>query len=153
VAPSVSEAATDVAGAVEAILGLTPTSRQRRRLAQTIDLYARAKPHDDLAAAASDLASLVNEQARQLVTLTLRQRTRNWGSVIVGVILTVGAGWGEWALRDTRVHWWGWIVLGMVGLTTLVFFLTTIQLARGEPGSAYVQALVEDISPDLMRPG
>lgn len=139
---SVRGAFNDVAGALQAVIGLSRARRLRNQLDETIDLYEKLKEHQELSAATDHLFEAINHHAFQVKEVALRPRRKwAWGTFFVGLVFTAAIGWLTWfAGWQHREQWWGMAALVVLGLFTFVFLLATLSAARESGEKRHVDA-------------
>lgn len=147
---SLPKAASDVVGALQGFLGLSRTSRLRRQLQHTVELYERVKPHPELAGVATQLVAVMEIHGERLL-LVSQPRSRDWSSFIAGAILTTGFGaLGWWVLRTEHSQWWGWVLVVPIGLVVVAGLSVTFGYIRGRPADRKIQTTVDLVSPALV---
>lgn len=127
-----SDAVNEVIGAVRGVLGLSRQSRLREQIKETTELYGKVKEHDELKAAATDIARVVTSQAARLLEGAEpgSKRAWAWGPFAIGLVFTllVGAAtWGLYRLLD-RTGWWLWLGIVPLGLFSLLCLAASFSL-------------------------
>ncbi len=120
-------------GAFRSIIEVTPHSRLRHQIRDTLDLYERASRHTGLEQASADLAQTVEIQTSVLLTAVSRtgRRRWDWGEFTVGVALTIIVAIGFLVGFDHRAYWWGWVLLIVCGFLELPVLSMTVQAPFG----------------------
>jgi hypothetical protein len=127
-----SEAVTEVIGAIRGVLGLTRQSRLREQINDTTELYGKVKGHNALDSAAADIARVVKLQTSRLLATAepASRRAWAWGPFTVGLVFTLLAAAGAWALYQyvDRAGWWIWLAIVPVALLALLCLAASLAL-------------------------
>ena len=118
-----------VPGAFRGIVEITPHSRLRHQIRDTLDLYARASACSGLENATSDLAQVIEIQSKLLLVSVSRTGGRrwDWSQFWVGMAFTAVVGFGAWQGWNNRGAWWGWLLLVVLGLFDILVFGVAVQ--------------------------
>jgi hypothetical protein len=124
-----SSSVSEFAGAVRGFLGLTPHSRLREQLRDSLGLFVLAKQHPELTEATDDLVKVIKVQATRLLALVDPDRPRrwDWGTFAVGLTFTAGLLWAEWTVWHHRNNWWGIPLLIFTAFWIVVFLIVSFQ--------------------------
>jgi hypothetical protein len=116
-------AVSGVTQGVARLLGLSKSARLRRAINDDTKTYANLAQHDELKGAATEIAGLVELQARQLALreAIAARRKYDWSQPFLGIIVAAICGVPLY-LMFPPTAWWQWvadIVLGFLGIAFL----------------------------------
>jgi hypothetical protein len=128
--PSIAGAASEFAGAVRSVLGLSRHSRLREQIHDTIDLFEKAVGHEKLSRSTGHLSEVINFQTERLLALQTPgvPRAWAWGPFSVGIGFTAiiaVPGWFTWRFVP---HWWAWTIVVIDGLFVALFLAVSLAL-------------------------
>jgi hypothetical protein len=110
--PNLSGSMGEINGMIRSMLGLTRHSRLRDQIRDTTELYELTVKHDGLADASSDLAQVINQQAKRLLERSSASGRRwNWASLIVCWVIAGLLSLGGYALSSHWGSWWGTLLM------------------------------------------
>ena len=103
------------------MLGLTRRNRLRDHMRENVTLYGALKHYDELSGAASEIAKLIDLQAKGMLEVhTASGRQWNWGSSALSLVLAGLSGflcYVLWPLSD----WWRVVLFVPLALIGALF--------------------------------
>jgi len=129
--PSVTGTLSEVAGAVQSVLGLTRHSRIRAQMHETVELFTLMQPHEELAAARDDLRAVIEDQAKKLLSVAQPVSRRKWAfgpAVLALIVAAIVAVPGYVCYRLAGTPWWSIVLLVVDGAAVALFVAVALAL-------------------------
>lgn len=98
---------------------------------ETVELFAEMTPHDDLAVARRDLQTVIEDQARRLLSVARPSSRRKWAfgpAVLALIVSAIVAIPGYLCYHFAGTPWWSIVLLTVDGAAVLLFVAVAFAL-------------------------
>jgi len=138
----IGDAFSGFGAAVEAAFGLSRAARVRRSIDANLNTYKSMQEIEPLADASRNLAAAITSEVSRLCAVVegRSKKQRDLGAAIVGLTCTGVISLPMLWTSNHLDHWWGWALLILNGLVTLLFFSAAVAAGLTPPRKSKTQS-------------